>query len=76
MTIFIPVLLICMNGTANCEFMQAKSYYKTDDQCRAVLDTQKLHMRKLVAESRAGTISLLEGTCVETDVQVTKGLTT
>ena len=76
MIIFIPVLVICMNGTVNCEFMQAKTYYKTDDQCRAVLDTQKLHMRKLVAESKAGIITLLEGTCVETDVQVTRGHTT
>ena len=76
MIIYIPVLLICMNGTANCEFMQAKTHYKTDDQCRAVLDTQKLHMRQLVAEARAGTISLLEGTCIEADVQVTKGINT
>ena len=75
MTIFIPVLLICMNGTANCEFMQARAYYKTDDQCRTVLDAQKLHMRSLVVESRAGTITVLEGTCVEAQVPTSREIT-
>jgi hypothetical protein len=69
MLIFIPVLLICMNGTANCEFMQARAYYKTDDQCRAVLDAQKIHMRSLITESKAGTITVLEGTCVEANIR-------
>ena len=67
MMIFIPVLIICLNG--NCEFMQAHAYYKTDDQCRAQLDAQKIHIRSLVAESKAGTITLLEGTCVEANIR-------
>ena len=75
MLIFIPVLLICVNGTANCEFMQAKTYYKTDAQCRAVLDAQKLHMRSLVLESKQASITILEGTCIEADVRDSRGIT-
>jgi hypothetical protein len=63
MIIFIPVLVICMNG--NCEFMQAKTHYTNEAQCRAVLDTQKQHMQEI---SR-GKIEVLEGTCVEADVK-------
>jgi hypothetical protein len=64
MIIFVPVLIVCLNGT--CEFMQAKTYYSSDAQCRAVLDTQKQHMQEI---SR-GKIDLLEGTCIEADVKV------
>jgi len=63
MIIFIPVLVICLNGT--CEFMQAKTYYTNDAQCRAVLDTQKKHMQEI----SLGKIEVLEGTCIEADVK-------
>ena len=42
--------------------MQAQSYYRTDQQCRAVLEMQKQHMRDLTKESDQGKIELLEGT--------------
>ena len=67
MIIFIPVLVICMNG--NCEFMQAKTYYSSDAQCRAILDTQKKHMLELAAESKAGKVDYIEGTCIDADVK-------
>jgi len=70
MIIFIPVLLICMNG--NCEFMQAKSHYRNDEQCRAILEEQKQHMKEI----SLGKIELLEGTCIETEIKLTKGQTT
>jgi hypothetical protein len=69
MTIFIPVLLICLNG--NCEFMQTKTYYRDEVQCRAVLEEQKQHMQNV---SR-GKSEVLEGTCIEADVKTTRGQT-
>ena len=75
MLIFIPVLLICVNGTANCEFMQARTYFKTDEQCRIVLEAQKRHMRSLVLESKEAKITVLEGTCIEADVRDSRGIT-
>jgi hypothetical protein len=67
MIIFIPVLVICMNGT--CEFMQAKTYYSSDAQCRAILDIQKKHMIELAATSKESKIEYIEGTCIDADVK-------
>jgi hypothetical protein len=64
MIIFIPVLVICLNGT--CEFMQAKTYYSSDAQCRAVLDVQKQHMIELAGQHK---IEHIEGTCIDADVK-------
>jgi hypothetical protein len=64
MIIFIPVLVICMNG--NCEFMQAKTYYSSDAQCRAVLGVQKQHMIELAGQNK---IEHIEGTCIDADVK-------
>ena len=69
MTIFIPVLVICMNST--CEFMQAKTYYRDQAQCRAVLEEQKQHMQNV----SGGKSEVLEGTCIETEVKTTRGQT-
>jgi hypothetical protein len=66
MIIFIPVLLICVSS--QCEFMQARAYYQTDAQCRAVLEAQKIHMLNLVLKSGKGVPELIEGTCIEADV--------
>jgi hypothetical protein len=73
MNIFIPVLVICLNGT--CEFMQAKIYYKTDQACRVVLDAQKLHMKNLIKESGKDKDSLIEGTCIDAEIKLTRGQT-
>ena len=66
MIIFIPVLLICVSS--RCEFMQARAYYQTDAQCRAVLEAQKIHMQNLILQSGKGIPELIEGTCIEADV--------
>jgi hypothetical protein len=73
MTIFIPVLIICLNGS--CEFMQAKIYYRNEEQCRASMEIQKQHMRN-VAKEAGKTIEVLEGTCIDADVKTTRGQTT
>jgi hypothetical protein len=59
--IFIPVLFICMNG--NCEFMQAQTWFKTEQQCRVVIDAQKEHMQKMALKG-GGMITQIEGTCI------------
>ena len=78
MTIFIPVLFICLNG--NCEFMQAKVHYKVEAQCRTSLDVQKQHMRNLVKEAEKqgtkGDITILEGTCIDAEIKTTQGRVT
>ena len=48
--------------------MQAKTYYSSDAQCRAVLDVQKKHMRDL-AENSNSRIEHLEGTCIDADIK-------
>ena len=74
MTIFIPVLIICLNG--NCEFMQAQTYYKNEAQCKASMEMQKQHMRNLIKQADKGDATVLEGTCIDVDVKVTRGKTT
>jgi hypothetical protein len=78
MTIFIPVLFICLNG--NCEFMQGKTYYKNEAQCVASLDMQKQHMRNLVKQAEQqgtkGEITILEGTCIDAEIKTTQGRVT
>ena len=62
--IFIPVLWICIN--IKCEFMQSDGFYFTNEEvCLASLDTQKQRMRDLVKLAGQGTITLLEGVCVD-----------
>ena len=62
--IFIPVLWICIN--IKCEFMQSDGFYFTNEEvCLASLDTQKQRMRDLVKLAGQGTITVLEGMCVD-----------
>ena len=59
--IFIPVLFVCANG--QCNFMQAQKHFVREAECRANVDVQKEHIRKVSA--KAGTpITLIEGTCI------------
>ncbi len=78
MTIFIPVLFMCLNG--NCEFMQGTTHYKNEAQCVASLDMQKQHMRNLVKEAEKlgtkGDITILEGTCIDAEIKTTQGRVT
>ena len=69
--IFIPVLFVCMNG--NCNFMQAQTHYKSEEQCRASVDSQKVHMLEVAEKANKGKISTLEGTCINTKVEDLKG---
>jgi hypothetical protein len=71
MTIFIPVLIICLNG--NCEFMQAQTYYKNEAQSRASMEMQKQHMRNLIKEADKGEATVLEGTCIDANIKTTPG---
>jgi hypothetical protein len=65
--IFIPVLWICIN--AHCEFMQSDGFYFTQEiKCTESLDTQKQRMRDLVKQAGQGTITVLEGTCVDAKI--------
>ena len=69
--IFIPVLFVCMNGT--CNFMQAQTHYKSEAQCRASIDTQKIHMLEVAEKADKGKLTILEGTCINTKVEDLKG---
>ncbi len=67
--IFIPVLWICIN--ANCEFMQSDGFYFTQEiKCIESLDKQKQRMRDLVKQAGQGTITVLEGTCVDAKIEI------
>lgn len=59
--LYIPVLFVCMNG--NCEFMQAQTWYKTEQQCRAAVDVQKENLQKMALKD-AQMVTLIEGTCI------------
>ena len=59
--IYIPILFVCMNN--NCEFMQSQTWYKSEQQCRSAVGSQKDNLRKMAAKGDA-TITLIEGTCI------------
>jgi len=59
--IYIPVLFVCMNG--NCEFMQAQITYKSEQQCRAVVDAQKENLQKMALKG-GQMVTQIEGTCI------------
>lgn len=67
MTIFIPLLFICIN--ANCQFMQSTGFYRTEELCMADLEKQKQRMRDLVKQAGQGSIEILEGTCVDVEIK-------
>ena len=70
--IFIPVLWICMNN--NCEFMAPDAHFLSEKACRQSIDDQKEHMKTLAKQAKT-TITVLEGTCVQTRVDDPKGNT-
>jgi hypothetical protein len=59
--LYIPVLFVCMNG--NCEFMQAQTSYKSEQQCRAAVDAQKENLQKMALKG-GQMVTLIEGTCI------------
>lgn len=66
MTIFIPVLWICLNG--HCEFMQQNRYFTDEEACKEAVRVQKQKMRDMAKESSAE-ITQLEGTCIDATVR-------
>ena len=69
--IFIPVLFVCFNG--NCNFMQAQIHYRSETQCIASIDTQKIHMLEVAKRANQGKATILEGTCINAKVEDSKG---
>jgi hypothetical protein len=69
--IFIPVLFVCFNG--NCNFMQAEAHYRSEAQCKASIDAQKIHMLEVIERAKQGKATILEGTCISARVQDEKG---
>ena len=59
--LYIPVLFVCMNG--NCEFMQAQTSYKSEQQCRVAVDVQKENLQKMALKGNS-MVTLIEGTCI------------
>ena len=66
MTIFIPVLWICLNG--HCEFMQQTRHFTDEEACKEAVRVQKQKPRDMAAET-AETITQLEGTCIDATVK-------
>ena len=60
--IFVPVLFVCMNG--HCEFLQAKTSYKTETMCWESINVKKVRMLEMVEKIEEGKISTLEGSCI------------
>ena len=67
MTIYVPILLICLNGT--CNWMQAQTYYSSEQACKDSLARQKSHMLGLVKKSGQSAPETLEGTCVDVRIK-------
>ena len=59
MSIFIPVLYICMNG--HCEFFQQNSHYIDKQKCIAVVMEKKEEFIKMGA--------IVDATCIDLIVQ-------
>jgi len=57
MSIFIPVLYICMNG--HCEFLQQLSHYTDRQQCMATVQVKKQEFVKMGATVDATCIDLI-----------------
>jgi hypothetical protein len=59
MSIFIPVLYICMNG--HCEFLQQLTHYTDRQQCMAIVQEKKQEFIKMGAT--------VDVTCIDLIVQ-------
>lgn len=62
MTIYIPVIFICVAEV--CNFMQSQTLHKTEAGCKSAIGMQKSHMD----EVSQGKITLIEGTCINIEV--------
>ena len=66
MTIYIPILFLCVAET--CNFMQGQVLHKTEASCRASIETQKAYMTVISNEANQGKITLIEGTCINVEL--------
>lgn len=64
-SIFIPVLWVCLNS--NCEFLQSLSHHTSVEQCQQSIDIQKQGMLRQAA--RAGENVVIEGTCITANIK-------
>jgi hypothetical protein len=64
MTIFIPVLFICLADV--CNFMQGQTLHKTEAKCRVAIDVQKMHLSEMAKDT--GKPTILEGTCISVEI--------
>jgi len=67
MTIYIPILFLCVGEV--CNFMQGQVLHKTEASCRASIETQKVYMTEVSVEAGQGKITLIEGTCINVELQ-------
>lgn len=65
-TIFIPVLFMCISG--NCNFMQAEYAFKTETACKTSIVNQITIMTETANEAKQK-FDLLEGTCVSIRIE-------
>ena len=56
MSIFIPVLYICLNG--HCEFLQQLTHYTNRQQCMAIVEVKKQEFIQMGATADATCIDL------------------
>lgn len=66
MTIFIPVLWICLN--THCEFMQQSQYLINENECKEQVIKQKEKLRQMAKET-SEEITVLEGTCIDATIK-------
>lgn len=66
MTIFIPVLWICLNS--HCEFMQQNGFFTEEQDCKQEVIKQKQKIRDMASEAEAE-ITVMEGTCIDATVK-------
>jgi hypothetical protein len=64
-SIFIPVLWVCLNS--NCQFLQAIVHFTSIEQCQQSIDIQRQSMLRQAA--RAGEDIVIEGTCVVANIK-------
>jgi hypothetical protein len=53
--------------------MQAEAHYRSEAQCKASIDAQKIHMLEVIEKAKQGKATILEGTCISARVQDEKG---
>jgi hypothetical protein len=64
MTIYIPILFLCVGEV--CNFMQGQVLHKTEASCRVAIDVQKMHLAEMAKD--AGKPTILEGTCISVEI--------